>query len=80
MKTIVEYLDSLNADTEQLELSNKRLTYISNIDKFYNWKELCCYNNNLYELPLLPKKLKYVKYERSDINKRNYIIKMNLFI
>ena len=60
METIVEYLDSLKDDIEELNLWKRKLTYIPNIDKFYNLKILWCFDNNLCELPLLPNSLKYL--------------------
>ena len=55
---IEEYLNSLPEDIEEINISNKNLTYIPSLERFRKLKELYCSYNELTSLPLLPNTLK----------------------
>ena len=50
---IETYLDSLPEDTEEIDVSNKGLTYLPDLSRFKNLKTLICANNKLTSLPKL---------------------------
>jgi Leucine-rich repeat (LRR) protein len=55
---IEDYLNSLPEDIEEINISNKNLTYIPSLERFRKLKELYCSYNELTSLPLLPNTLK----------------------
>jgi Leucine-rich repeat (LRR) protein len=55
---IEEYLNSLPENTTIINVSNKGITYLPDLSRFTELKELNCYFNELTSLPNLPKKLR----------------------
>lgn len=51
------YIFSLPDNSEIINVSNKKLTYIPDLTRFTNLKKLDCRNNDLTELPKLPTSL-----------------------
>jgi len=51
---IEEYLNLLSEDIEQINISNKNLTYIPSLERFRKLKYLNCSYNQLIRLPNLP--------------------------
>lgn len=50
---IEDYLNYLPNNIQKINVSNKNLTYLPSLKQFYNLKTLCCYNNQLKNLPKL---------------------------
>ena len=50
---IEEYLNSLPEDIETIDISNKNITYLPSLKRFYNLKTLYCDHNKLTQLPEL---------------------------
>lgn len=58
MFDILNYINSLPTDTTVIDVSNKNLTTIPPLTRFYQLKTFICSRNSLTELPLLPNSLK----------------------
>jgi Leucine-rich repeat (LRR) protein len=54
---IEEYLNSLPANVEIIDVSNKQITYIPSLERFKNLKKLICFGTRITTLPELPKTL-----------------------
>jgi Leucine-rich repeat (LRR) protein len=54
---IEEYLNSLPDDIEEINISNKNLTYIPSLSRFIKLRILYCDSNKLINLPNLPNTL-----------------------
>ena len=54
---IEKYLNSLPDDIEELNISNKNITYIPSLERFRKLKEINCNNNKLTILQNLPNTL-----------------------
>jgi Leucine-rich repeat (LRR) protein len=57
---IEDYLNSLPDDIEEINISNKNLTYIPSLERFRKLKELYCSYNELTILPNLPNTLEII--------------------
>jgi hypothetical protein len=57
IQNIEEYLNLLLNDTEVINISYMNLIYIHDLLKFIKLKILCCYNNQLTNLPKLSKNI-----------------------
>ena len=57
---IEEYINSLPDDIEIIDVSNKSLTYLPSLKRFYKLKELYCYYNQLTSLPALNQSLQKI--------------------
>ena len=57
MFNIEAYLNSLSENIEEIDVSKKKLTYLPDLSKFKKLKTLCCVDNQLVTLPLLPNSL-----------------------
>jgi Leucine-rich repeat (LRR) protein len=55
---IESFLDSLPSNTEKINISNKNLTYIQSLERFFQLKELICSYNQITQLDNLPNTLK----------------------
>jgi Leucine-rich repeat (LRR) protein len=51
---IDEYLNALSNDIIELDISNKNLTNLPDLSRFYRLRILCCNINQIRQLPLLP--------------------------
>jgi Leucine-rich repeat (LRR) protein len=71
---IEKYINSLPLDTELIDVSNKRLTYIPDLSKFSKLKVLCCSYNNLTKLPPLNDSLESL---RCEFNKLTQLPNLN---
>jgi len=54
---IEKYLDSLPDDVEKIDVSFRHLNYLPNLSRFKNLSDLCCGDNKLSSLPVLPENL-----------------------
>jgi Leucine-rich repeat (LRR) protein len=66
MFNVEAYLNSLPADVKIIDLSDKQLTFIPSLEKFWNLRIFYCCNNQLTSLPKLPAILKnlYCRHNR----------------
>ena len=55
---IKEYFNSLPDDIEEIDVGGKGLTYLPDLSRFTNLKELFCSHNQLVTLPPLPNSLR----------------------
>jgi hypothetical protein len=68
---VIDYLDSLDENVEEINLSKRRLKRLPNLSKFTNVKELYCYNNQIKVLDKLPDGLKELYCYNNTIKELN---------
>jgi Leucine-rich repeat (LRR) protein len=64
---IESYLDSLSSDTEIINISNKNLTYLPSLKRFFKLKVLDCSSNQIKQLDNLPNNLEILDCSSNQI-------------
>ena len=65
---VQEYVNSLPDNTGSISLIKRGLTFIPDLSRFVNLKELYCSYNLLTRIPKLPESLQYVSCEYNQLN------------
>ncbi len=79
MISVIDYLNSLNVNVKEINLSNKELTVLPDLSRFTNLKKLDCSFNKIKKINNLPEGLENLYCENNQIKELNNIPK-SLFV
>ena len=71
MISVIDYLNSLNVNVKEINLSNKELTVLPDLSRFTNLKKLDCSFNKIKKINNLPEGLENLYCENNQIKELN---------